>query len=189
MKLAQIDLLDKDKGASRTLEEADWWSGGEEECEIISGDECLSGTEEEGYETISGDECPNGGKEQYETISGEECLSGVEDETISEGEDGFNSNQDEHIMASDLSSEKNLENIHDQESLEQKGMTDLDISPDVKDGHVKTSAVTRVGLQELLNVIDKKLSRQISYVTRSLGPFDRKWRPSFTTNTEKVAYQ
>ncbi|KAL2665749.1 hypothetical protein AAZV13_02G240600 [Glycine max] len=57
----------------------------------------------------------------------------------------------------------------------------------VKDGsigqsgpHVKTSAVTGVGLQELLELIDKKLSVQnkkgARVVERSI--YDRKWRPS-----------
>jgi hypothetical protein len=42
---------------------------------------------------------------------------------------------------------------------------------------VKTSAVTGTGLQELLALIDKKLTEQQTIVQRSYGPFDRKWRP------------
>jgi len=44
--------------------------------------------------------------------------------------------------------------------------------------HVKTSAVTGTGLQELLALIDRKLTEQQTVVQRSDGPFDRKWRPS-----------
>lgn len=54
--------------------------------------------------------------------------------------------------------------------------------------HVKTSAVTGVGLQELLALIDRKLTEQQNVVQRSYGPFDRKWRPS-SLDGEKAAEQ
>lgn len=53
--------------------------------------------------------------------------------------------------------------------------------------HVKTSAITGVGLQELMELIDEKLSSQdeklkgAQVVERNL--FDRKWRPSHTQNS------
>ncbi|RDX69599.1 GTP-binding protein, chloroplastic, partial [Mucuna pruriens] len=51
--------------------------------------------------------------------------------------------------------------------------------------HVKTSAITGVGLQELLELIDKKLCVQdkkgAQVVERSI--FDRKWRPSHNQET------
>lgn len=53
--------------------------------------------------------------------------------------------------------------------------------------HVKTSAVTGTGLQELLQLIDRKLSGQETVVQRSDGIFDRKWRPSM--DSEKAAEQ
>ncbi|KAK3149478.1 hypothetical protein QOZ80_3AG0217900 [Eleusine coracana subsp. coracana] len=54
--------------------------------------------------------------------------------------------------------------------------------------HVKTSAVTGTGLQELLGLIDKKLTEQQTVVQRSYGPFDRKWRPC-SMDGEKAAEQ
>ncbi|KAK3146217.1 hypothetical protein QOZ80_3BG0263120 [Eleusine coracana subsp. coracana] len=54
--------------------------------------------------------------------------------------------------------------------------------------HVKTSAVTGTGLQELLGLIDKKLTEQQMVVQRSYGPFDRKWRPC-SMDGEKAAEQ
>ena len=53
--------------------------------------------------------------------------------------------------------------------------------------HVKTSAVTGTGLQELLQLIDRKLNGQETVVQRSYGTFDRKWRPSM--DDEKAAEQ
>ncbi|XP_052148308.1 GTP-binding protein At3g49725, chloroplastic [Oryza glaberrima] len=55
--------------------------------------------------------------------------------------------------------------------------------------HVKTSAVTGTGLQELLELIDKKLTERQTIVERSYGPFDRKWRPSSSVVGEKAAEQ
>lgn len=55
--------------------------------------------------------------------------------------------------------------------------------------HVKTSAVTGIGLQELLALIDRKLTEQQNIVQRSYGPFDRKWRPSCSVDGEKAAEQ
>uniref|UniRef100_A0A0A9D2R1 Uncharacterized protein n=1 Tax=Arundo donax TaxID=35708 RepID=A0A0A9D2R1_ARUDO len=55
--------------------------------------------------------------------------------------------------------------------------------------HVKTSAVTGTGLQELLALIDRKLTEQQTIVQRSYGPFDRKWRPSCSIDGEKAAEQ
>lgn len=56
--------------------------------------------------------------------------------------------------------------------------------------HVKTSAITGVGLQELMELIDKKLSEQdkklkgAQVVERNV--FDRKWRPSYTQDSSIV---
>lgn len=52
--------------------------------------------------------------------------------------------------------------------------------------HVKTSAVTGTGLQELLALIERKLTEQQTVVQRSYGPFDRKWRPT-SMDCEKAA--
>uniref|UniRef100_J3LSF6 Hflx-type G domain-containing protein n=1 Tax=Oryza brachyantha TaxID=4533 RepID=J3LSF6_ORYBR len=55
--------------------------------------------------------------------------------------------------------------------------------------HVKTSAVTGTGLQELLSLIDEKLTKRQTIVERNYGPFDRKWRPSCSMDGEKAAEQ
>ncbi|CAA0839700.1 GTP-binding protein - chloroplastic [Striga hermonthica] len=52
--------------------------------------------------------------------------------------------------------------------------------------HVKTSAVTGVGLQELLEIIDEKLG-QCRVVER--GVFDRKWRPPRDEDNNKIAVE
>lgn len=54
--------------------------------------------------------------------------------------------------------------------------------------HVKTSAITRVGLQELLELIDDKLmkignERKQSHRVVERSIFDRKWRPPRTEDT------
>lgn len=49
--------------------------------------------------------------------------------------------------------------------------------------HVKTSAITRVGLQELLELIDDKLKIE-KVVERSV--FERKWRPHREEDTSVV---
>lgn len=46
---------------------------------------------------------------------------------------------------------------------------------------VETSAIMGVGLQELLSLIDEKLSTQRSLVKRS---FDCKWRPPYSSDAE-----
>ncbi|KAK7276689.1 hypothetical protein RIF29_17833 [Crotalaria pallida] len=59
--------------------------------------------------------------------------------------------------------------------------------------HVKTSAIMGVGLQELLELIDKKLSDQdeklkhVNMVERSI--FNRKWRPSQTQESSVAVEQ
>ncbi|ONK60197.1 uncharacterized protein A4U43_C08F15420 [Asparagus officinalis] len=162
----KIDLLDKKMGACETFEGDEWQSEGEE-----------------GHETILADECLSEGKEGYETISEKECLSGVEEETISEAEDGFISDHE--------GDNTSLESFEKQEaiSLEKWGTTDFKASADAKHEHVKTSAVMGIGLQELLEAIDKRLDEKKFIVTRSFGPFDRKWRPSYTEDTDKIAQQ
>ncbi|KAK1323330.1 GTP-binding protein [Acorus calamus] len=54
---------------------------------------------------------------------------------------------------------------------------------------VKTSAVTGVGLQELLHLIDEKLDETKSSDKRILEPFNHKWRPSYSLDSEKAAEQ
>ncbi|TKY57157.1 GTP-binding protein [Spatholobus suberectus] len=66
------------------------------------------------------------------------------------------------------------------ESFKKDNGVEKDSSTGQSGPHVKTSAITGVGLQELLELIDKKLGVQDKkgpqVVERSI--FDRKWRPS-----------
>lgn len=58
-----------------------------------------------------------------------------------------------------------------------------EVSGESPTGHVKTSAATGVGLQELLQLIDEKLRpREIEEEERSI--FHRKWRPPRTEDNE-----
>lgn len=64
----------------------------------------------------------------------------------------------------------------------------VETKSDLKSGdeytpHVKTSGITRVGLQELLELIDDKLKTD-EVVERSV--FDRKWRPPQKQDTSAV---
>lgn len=94
-------------------------------------------------------------------------------------------------MASELSAtEEHMENFDEQVS-ESESTKQWEVRTEsTKSGcHVRTSAVTGIGLQELLSLIDEKLNEQKPVVQRSFRPFDRKWRPSYAEHDEKVAEQ
>ncbi|WOK95588.1 hypothetical protein Cni_G04295 [Canna indica] len=99
-------------------------------------------------------------------------------------------NMDNDDIASGLSHEEDLENVDNQD-------VDSLLEWDKKDSGeqskniscVRTSAVTGVGLQELLNHIDEKLNSEKSHEQKTFGPYDRKWRPSYAADVEKAAEQ
>ncbi|KAJ6813614.1 uncharacterized protein M6B38_142330 [Iris pallida] len=169
----KIDLLDKNIGDDETLNQDEYLSEVEEE-ENLDEDECQ--LEGEGEENLEEDECLTGGEARESEGEGDGSFSG---DKLTQGK-----------IMSELSSEEDMESIEDQHpySHKQQEMTGMTGPCEVKSAeHLETSAVTGVGLQELLTLIDEKLSTQSSIVTRSLGPLDRKWRPTYTADTAKEA--
>lgn len=121
------------------------------------------------------------------------------DESLDQGEDDENgsfSKTEDHVAGNELQSgdavgeddvAANLsrgETVDgpQEESTEDVKMT-VEVVPcqaqDVQ--HVETSAIMGVGLQELLSLIDEKLSTQRSLEKRS---FDHKWRPPYSADAE-----
>lgn len=89
-------------------------------------------------------------------------------------------------MSSELLSKECFGELHDPKAITTNGCT---LTQPISPCHVKTSAVTGTGLQELLELIDRKLMEQQTIVQRSYGPFNRKWRPSCSMDGEKAAEQ
>ncbi|KAL6843623.1 hypothetical protein ACP4OV_026685 [Aristida adscensionis] len=136
-----------------------------------------------------------------DVASGQSSLDSLDDGTDSEclleenSEDG-----DANVLSKESSAElcetkaMNLELSSKECSVDLFGTKDVmangsTLTQPMSTCHVKTSAVTGEGLQELLALIDRKLNEQQNIVQRSYGPFDRKWRPSYSMDGEKVAEQ
>lgn len=88
-------------------------------------------------------------------------------------------------MNSELLSKECCGELHGPKAITTNGCT---LTQPISTCHVKTSAVTGTGLQELLELIDRKLTEQQTIVQRSYGPFNRKWRPC-SMDGEKAAEQ
>ncbi|PKU76207.1 GTP-binding protein [Dendrobium catenatum] len=54
---------------------------------------------------------------------------------------------------------------------------------------IETSAITGIGLKELLSLISEKLSAQTLVEKKSYEPFNRKWRPSHNLEFDRAAEQ
>ncbi|KAL0905290.1 hypothetical protein M5K25_023699 [Dendrobium thyrsiflorum] len=52
---------------------------------------------------------------------------------------------------------------------------------------IETSAITGIGLKELLSLISEKLSAQTLVEKKSYEPFNRKWRPSYNLEFDRAA--
>ncbi|RWW87526.1 hypothetical protein BHE74_00003646 [Ensete ventricosum] len=105
---------------------------------------------------------------------------------------GHMDDNDDGDIASDVSTEEVLENFDnkDADSVVKFVTKDSGEHHESKNINcVKASAMTGVGLQELLNLIDHKLNKEESDEKRTFGPWDRKWRPSDTADDEKAAEQ
>lgn len=98
---------------------------------------------------------------------------GVNEDNMDDDLDGWLSRDDEVEWDDDTASFVGFNTFEDQPK---DVTTNLGaIKSDSKyQPHVKTSSITRVGLQELLDLIDNKLKTD-KVVER--GVFDRKWRP------------
>lgn len=141
---------------------------------------------------------------ESQTEDDEEYLTEADKDYEEEESEEYNEDEQEDELASELSSSELLDDDNDNtnhdsgkegghgdeeyEEISSSVQRDLgtcqmkEIPPNC---HVKTSALTGAGLQELLQLIDQKLEKQRNVVQRSYGPFDRKWRPSFSeTSTD-----
>ncbi|KAK1300310.1 GTP-binding protein [Acorus calamus] len=93
-------------------------------------------------------------------------------------------------MAVELSSEDGQSTIDGDQKTKSSEMVNEEADQlHQKVQRVKTSAVTGVGLQELLHLIDEKLDETKSSDKRILEPFNHKWRPSYSLDSEKAAEQ
>ncbi|CAJ1971273.1 unnamed protein product [Sphenostylis stenocarpa] len=143
----------------------------EEECMDV--DEYLDDKEKDGFNLEDG--------VKSELLAESEGTEEVDCEALEEKED----DSDGWLYSDDLVDECKFcspSTVADQqnESFEKHDGVEKDRSIEQSGPHVKTSAITGVGLQELLELIDKKLRVQnkkgAQAVERSI--YDRKWRPS-----------
>lgn len=94
--------------------------------------------------------------------------------------------EDDEESESVLSLEESIDDHHGE--LEDMKVTVEDAPPQHQDvQRVETSAITGVGLQELLNLIDVKLNSPKPL--QQQGSFDRKWRPPREADVEEVVQQ
>ncbi|XP_015973326.1 GTP-binding protein At3g49725, chloroplastic [Arachis duranensis] len=105
--------------------------------------------------------------------------------------DGWLYDEDTMVDESDFGSPSNADDQQNEQPNKNK-ISETDSLIGQNGPHVKTSAVTGVGLQELLELIDEKLSAQddeklkgAKIVERNI--FERKWRPSHTQEDSTMA--
>ncbi|RLN40808.1 GTP-binding protein [Panicum miliaceum] len=161
----KIDLVDEN-AASDGVEDEIFLTEGEEEDDILSEDDVPS--EQSSLDTLD---------------------DGTDSEFLPE--ENFEDSNDE--VSSKESSEMKAVNseLSSKECFGELRVPDANgcaLTQQMPTCQVKTSAVTGIGLQELLTLIDTKLTEQQNIVQRSYGPFDRKWRPC-SMDDEKAAEQ
>ncbi|KAF8675389.1 hypothetical protein HU200_047755 [Digitaria exilis] len=166
----KIDLVDEN-AASDGVEDEIFLTEGEEQDDIFSEDDVPS-------EQSSFDSLDNGAESEYLS---EENFEDNKDEVVSKESSAEPSEM--KAMNPELSPKECFGELRVPDA---NGCT---LTQQVPTCHVKTSAVTGIGLQELLALIDRKLTEQQNIVQRSYGPFDRKWRPSCSMDGEKAAEQ
>lgn len=166
----QIDLVDEN-AASDGVEDEIFLTEGEADDDIFSEDDVPS-------EQSSFDSLDNGADSEYLS---EENFEDSNDEVLSKEPSAEPSKM--KAMNPELSPKECFGELHVPDA---NGCT---LTQQMPTCHVKTSAVTGIGLQELLALIDRKLTEQQNIVQRSYGPFDRKWRPSCSVDGEKAAEQ
>lgn len=135
---------------------------------------------------------------ESQTEDDEEYLTEADKDYEEEESEEYNEDEQEDELASELLDDDNDNTNHDSgegghgdeeyeeiSSSVQRDLGTCQMKEMPPNCHVKTSALTGAGLQELLQLIDQKLEKQRNVVQRSYGPFDRKWRPSFSeTSTD-----
>ncbi|OAY63656.1 GTP-binding protein, chloroplastic [Ananas comosus] len=168
----KIDLLEENNGANEFAEE--------DEC-LVEGEE---GEEDE--ETF-----PEVDDDMATELSSGEVIDGNRNDDMASMRSSEEDVEDLDDMASGLSATEEHMGNFDEQVSESESTKQWEVRTEsTKSGcHVRTSAVTGIGLQELLSLIDEKLNEQKPVVQRSFGPFDRKWRPSYAEHDEKVAEQ
>ncbi|TKV91591.1 hypothetical protein SEVIR_9G106800v4 [Setaria viridis] len=162
----KIDLVDEN-AASDGVEDEIFLTEGEEEDDMFSEDGVPS-------EQSSLDSLDDGADSEY-----------LSEEKFEDNNDEVSSKESSEMKAMnpDLSSKECFGELCVPDAI------GYPLTQQMPSCHVKTSAVTGVGLQELLALIDRKLTEQQNVVQRSYGPFDRKWRPSSSMDGEKAAEQ
>jgi hypothetical protein len=164
----QIDLVDENV-TSDGIEDEIFLTEGEEEDDIFSEDDVPS-------EQSSFDSVDDGADSEY--------LS----EENSEDSNDEVSSKESFAELTEMEATKELSSKECFGELRVPDTNGCTLPQPTSACHVKTSAVTGTGLQELLALIDRKLTEQQNVVQRSYGPFDRKWRPS-SMDGEKAAEQ
>ncbi|KAL6636988.1 hypothetical protein ACP70R_024560 [Stipagrostis hirtigluma subsp. patula] len=165
----KIDLVDEN-AETDGVEDEIFLTEGEDEEEIFSEDDVTS-------EQSSVDSIDDGADSEY-------LLEDNDDKMPSKESPAEPSEM--KAVNSELSSKECFGDIPEPKAVIANGCT---LTQPMSTCHVKTSAVTGTGLQELLALIDRKLTEQQNIVQRSYGPFDRKWRPSCSMDDEKAAVQ
>lgn len=165
----KVDLQDDEKGASVHLDDSDF--GGDD---VASEEPDTNSSDDDDDVSVAG----SGDDEMESQLSSADA----EDETINEVQldDYFDG-----CMSPGYNPEGSSIGV-DAVIIEKHHSETFDLDSNSQNLHVKTSALTGVGLQELLELIDAKLSAQ-RVVERS--SFDRKWRPPCTQEDSGVAVE
>ena len=121
------------------------------------------------------------------------CEQSLQDYEATEEKESYSDGwlyEDTLVDEGDFCSPPTVADQQNESSNEESG-TKVDGAIGQSGPHVKTSAIMGVGLQELLELIDEKLSAQdeklkaAKVVERSI--FERKWRPSHTQQDSSIA--
>ncbi|RWV88707.1 hypothetical protein GW17_00049183 [Ensete ventricosum] len=179
--LLVIDLLESNSGADECF--------GEEE---ITGEDEEYPEDDMTCDPSSGKPADEDDDAMASEFSREESPDNADDVASEFSCGGHMDDNDDGDIASDVSTEEVLENFDnkDADSVVKFVTKDSGEHHESKNINcVKASAMTGVGLQELLNLIDHKLNKEESDEKRTFGPWDRKWRPSDTADDEKAAEQ
>jgi len=168
----KIDLVDN-IALTEGVEDKIFLTEGEEEEDLFSENDTTS--EQSSFDSLDD-------AVYSESLSEESCENG--DDKMG-SEESFAEPGEMKAMNSELLPKECFGESNGPEAINTSGCT---LTQTESTCHVKTSAVTGIGLQELLQLIDRKLNEKQTVVHRSYGPFDRKWRPS-SMDGEKAAEQ
>lgn len=168
----QIDLVDN-IALTDGIEDEIFLTEGEEEEDLFSEDDVSS--EQSSFDSLDD-------TVDSESLSEKSCEN---DDDKMASEESIAEPIEMKAMNSELLPKECFREPNGPEAISTSGRT---LTEPVSTCHVKTSAVSGTGLQELLQLIDTKLNGQQRVVQRSYGPFDRKWRPS-SVDDEKAAEQ